>query len=203
VRGEHIPTCTFDGCGKDAVARGLCGTHYARWRKHGDPEIVLTGAHPKHGMTDSPEYRSWMSMKRRCIDPKNPGWDDYGGRGITVCERWLTSFENFYADMGARPQGTSIDRLDNDGSYEPGNCRWATQSQQSRNQRLRRGKTSRFRGVSWHSTQKRWRALICPVDYEPDQYLGWFSNEEDAARAYDAAAFACWGAAAHLNFPAA
>ena len=90
-----------------------------------------------HGMEGTRTYRSWDGMLQRCHNPRNPRYPDYGGRGITVCERWC-SFANFYADMGERPEGTSIDRIDNDGNYELGNCRWATASEQQRNQRRRR-----------------------------------------------------------------
>jgi hypothetical protein len=82
----------------------------------------------------TPTYISWCGMIQRCTNPRNPRWMDYGGRGITVCERWR-SFENFLADMGERPSGLTLDRRDNDGNYEPGNCHWATQSEQVRNQR--------------------------------------------------------------------
>lgn len=88
-----------------------------------------------HGMRSSREYVSWNMMTQRCTNPKNHGWRNYGGRGIRVCDRWLNNFEAFYADMGARPVGTSIDRIDVNGNYEPGNCRWADAKTQAANKR--------------------------------------------------------------------
>ena len=84
----------------------------------------------------TPEYRSWGAMRDRCRRPGHKAYKHYGGRGIQVCERW-SLFENFLADMGPRPPGHTLDRVNNDGDYEPSNCRWATLSEQNKNQRRR------------------------------------------------------------------
>lgn len=96
-------------------------------------EIRNRGANRRHGHTNAPEYCIWHAMRNRCARPSVERYPIYGGRGITVCERWQ-KFENFYADMGPRPSSRhSIDRIDGDGNYEPGNCRWATVTEQSNN----------------------------------------------------------------------
>lgn len=85
------------------------------------------------------EYNTWNRMKGRCNNPKNSAYKDYGGRGIKVCERWMNSFEAFFEDMGPKPgKGYSIERKNNNGNYEPGNCRWATITDQNKNKRTNR-----------------------------------------------------------------
>lgn len=103
-----------------------------------ESHLIAAKKNTRHGLTNAPEWESWQSMRRRCDNPMHKSFALYGGRGISVCERWLV-FENFLADMGPRPSGTTLDRYpDRDGNYEPGNCRWATNKEQQRNRRSNR-----------------------------------------------------------------
>lgn len=134
--------CTVDGCRTAAVARGFCQKHYIRFNIHGDPNFVT--ARGTHGESNrgrnTAEYRAWASMKNRCYLPSQNSYPEYGGRGIIVCDRWLTGeaglggYECFLLDMGRKPHhGHTVDRIDGAGNYEPSNCRWASRRTQNGN----------------------------------------------------------------------
>jgi hypothetical protein len=105
-----------------------------------DERIAAVGVrNRRHGHAAgrrSPTYMTWRAMLGRCYRPSIRGWEYYGGRGVTVCDRWRESFEIFLEDMGERPAGRTLDRIDPEGNYEPGNCRWSTLSEQRRNRRV-------------------------------------------------------------------
>lgn len=150
-----------------------------------------------HRRWNTPEYRIWQQMIQRCHNPKRPQYRYWGGRGIVVCDLWRHSFVQFFADVGLRPSAQhTLDRIDNDGNYEPGNVRWATLSQQSGNRRRpRKGSnangrpnTSSFKGVSYkrHLKTKPWVARLYVNGR--DRCLGCFATEQEAADAYAKAA---------------
>jgi len=132
--------CICD-CGAPSFVRG-CNLKSGKTKSCGclNKELIRAQGfkNRRHGMSHTPEHRSWAAMMTRCFDTGSKDYPRWGGQGITVCERWRT-FENFYADMGDRPNGTSIDRWPNQsGGYEPGNCRWATPKEQTRNRSVAR-----------------------------------------------------------------
>lgn len=122
----------------------------------------------------------WQGMRARCSNPKYKQYKDYGGRGIRVCSRW-DDFWKFVQDMGTRPLGHVIDRINNDGNYEPGNCRWVSYRVSGLNRR-RWGRTSQFRGVHLDSETGKWRAQ---VTFHGKKFIvGRFNSEKEAYLAY-------------------
>ena len=129
----------------------------------------LTGAKisksmTKHGMSHSKVHSTWLHMRRRCSNPNNHAYERYGGRGITVCERWINSFENFFEDMGLPPKGLTIDRINNNDGYYPENCKWSTYKEQASNRRP--------------SSKQKWFVGVHPI--EPFSVLG--NNKKDFSR---------------------
>lgn len=139
-----------------------------------------------HGLSSHPLRGVYSDMKQRCYNPKHKVYINYGGRGITICDIWRKSLVSFYtwALANGYEEGLSIDRIDNDGNYEPINCRWTTRCVQSRNTRkLHKNNTSGYRGVSYHRKDKKYKASICVAN--TILYLGEFTDAIDGAIAYD------------------
>lgn len=129
-------------CGKlhEAVSHALTSGHTKScgcWREERNASTQPTHGHASRKTGLSPTYQSWRGMRTRCTNPNVKSYRDYGARGVCICDRWK-EFENFLADMGERPPGTTLDREDNSKGYEPSNCRWATRVEQNSNTRANR-----------------------------------------------------------------
>jgi hypothetical protein len=151
-----------------------------------------------HGLRRHPMYSVWASMKKRCYTESYKRYQDYGGRGIKVCDRWLGSLEDFIEDVyEGYEKGLQLDRIDNNGDYEPSNIRWVTPQQNVMNRRSFKNSSSIYKGVSLVKKSGKWSANI-----QKDgkyQHLGLFTNEIEAALAYNAAAEGLFGEFANLN----
>jgi hypothetical protein len=107
----------------------------------------IVARNTRHGRARTSEYRTWLAMKQRCSNPRDKEYSHYGGRGITVCDQWKISFDSFLTDMGKRPPGAWLDRIDNNRGYSPDNCRWVTPKESSRN-------FSRNVCITWNNTTR-------------------------------------------------
>jgi hypothetical protein len=154
--------------------------------------------HTTHGLRGHPMYTVWSSMKKRCYAESGKRYQDYGGRGVKVCDRWISSLENFIEDTyEGYEKGLQLDRIDNNGDYEPENIRWVTPQQNVMNRRSFKNSSSIYKGVSWAKKSGKWSANI-----QKDgkyQHLGLFTNEIEAALAYNEAAEELFGEFANLN----
>lgn len=156
------------------------------------------------GGRNTPEYISYNSMVTRCTNPKHSKYDYYGGAGVTICDRWLEpsgkGFLNFLEDMGERPDGLTLDRIDGALGYYKGNCRWSSRTIQMYNQEKKkpRNATSKYRGVSFFKNRvMKWCARICIGG--KTIWGGCYSTQEEAALAYNDLAVKTYGTDAKLN----
>ena len=120
-------------------------------------------------------YVAWMNMRQRVMNSNRPDYHHYGGRGISICDEWEV-FSAFLADMGEKPDGTSLDRIDNEGNYNPGNCHWATWEEQANNQRIRKDNKSGFKGVFWNDQRKKWEV------YVKGKRIGAYESKDEAIK---------------------
>jgi hypothetical protein len=166
---------------------GFCGKEFKANTQHIlSGHTKSCGCYGKHNLSNTKLYEVWGAIKNRTLNPKNKQYNDYGGRGITICEEWL-DIHNFYnwamSNGYEEDKGLSIDRIDNDGNYEPSNCRWTTRVIQARNQRMYKNNSSGYKGVSYFKNSNKYRAVIT-INREKI-YLGLFPTPEDGAVAYN------------------
>ena len=134
VKGYSMRTCSVEGCENKHCALGYCEKHYLRVKAHGTTDSFK--GHEFHNSSNTKDYWIWAAMKGRCNNENDKGYKNYGGRGVFVCQRWQESFSAFVEDMGPRPfNGAQLDRINNDGNYEPNNCRWTSRTVNNQNRR--------------------------------------------------------------------
>lgn len=159
----------------------LCKKHRNYKKSGGNPEeLYLVPKFARHGMVDTPTYQSWKRMKARC-SPTYHESNYYYDKGIRVCKEWQESFTKFLEDMGERPNGTSIDRIDPERGYSKDNCRWASKRMQSLNRGMMSNNHSGYKGVSWKKGRFQWHAQIRVIGRCYN--LGYYDNFWDAVKA--------------------
>lgn len=167
--------CSIENCDNKHYANSYCSKHYYKYIKK----------------RPSPEQYAWSHMKQRCFNPNNKRYKDYGGRGIKVCDEWVNDFKSFYNYIGERPSSNhSLDRIDNNGNYEPGNVRWSTYEEQNNNRRPRalfrinKNNTSGYTGISWIKNDRKWR--VCTYLNYKQHLIGRYNTLDEAIKAKEA-----------------
>jgi len=164
-----------------------CGLRSGRTKSCG---CFLIETRTTHGMSRTPTYNAWVSMIQRCTNHNNISHKNYGERGITVCKKWQSSFEAFFKDMGKKPKGLTLERINNNLGYSKDNCKWATRVEQNRNQRLYKTNKTGVNGVHWDNYHQKYGVEIRA---NRKYFIGYFKNLEDAKAARIAAEKKYWG----------
>jgi len=193
-KGSGYGECKINECTGKGITFGWCNKHYIRFYQFGDPNYVTPISH----LTTSPENKklfvTWSSMRRRCNNMKDKQFPGYGGRGIQVCDRWLgkDGFKNFIEDMGYKPTPEhSIERINNDGNYEPGNCKWATRLEQEFNKGMQKNNTTGVKGVAYIKKSKIYYATV--TVNRKTIYLGSYRTVAEASIARQAGEYKYYG----------
>jgi hypothetical protein len=184
--GDALWECEC-ACGEKIVARA-CNLRSGNTSSCG---CLFKEKHTTHGLSHLPEYCVWEGIVQRCTNPKSASYEYYGGRGITICDRWR-DFENFFKDMGPRQnKELSIDRIDPNGNYEKSNCRWASKKDQALNTRNFKTSKTGVRGVIWVKAKQKYKAEISVNN--KTKHIGMYDSIDSAKEARVEAEIKFWG----------
>lgn len=172
--------CSVKGCDRKHYAKGYCRLHYDRVKANGSPDAIKV-VHKSSTPHKGPTYNSWCLMKNRCYCKTATSYPYYGGRGIKVCSEWLGvyGYENFVKDMGERPQGTTLDRVDPTKDYCKENCRWADIYTQTANRNIKKTGGDLPTGVYYRKDRKTW---VVTLTTQGEEHRKYFTDKQSAIR---------------------